>query len=100
MQPPQQRLMPATQLAAKVREYEQFANDVLKVDLQKTTTARAKLQADIQELEELRTNIQHLQQQQQVCVRLGTSRLQHCRSSSVGLTLPSARLLRRRVSSR
>lgn len=67
MQPPQQRLMPATQLAAKVREYEQFANDVLKVDLQKTTAARAKHQADIQELEELRSNIQHLQQQHQVC---------------------------------
>lgn len=58
--------MPAAQLSAKVREYEQFANDVLKVDLQKTTAQRAKHQAEIEELEELRRNIQHLQEQQKV----------------------------------
>jgi 5-methylcytosine-specific restriction endonuclease McrBC regulatory subunit McrC len=66
MQPPEQRLMPAAQLAAKVREYEQFANDVLKTDLQKTTAQRAKHQAEIEELEELRRNIQHLHEQQKV----------------------------------
>lgn len=64
--PQQQRLMPAAELAAKVREYEQFANDVLKVDLQKTTAQRAQHQAEIDELEELRRNIQQLQEQQQV----------------------------------
>jgi hypothetical protein len=58
--------MPAAQLAAKVREYEQFANDVLKVDLQKTTAQLAKHQAEIEELEELRRNLQHLQEQQKV----------------------------------
>lgn len=66
MQPPQQRLMPAAQLAAKVREYEQFANDVLKVELQKTVAQRAKHQADIEELEQLRRNVQHLMEQQKV----------------------------------
>lgn len=65
-QPPQQRMLPAAELSAKVREYEQFANDVLKVDLQKTTAQRAKYQAEVQELEELRNNIQHLQEEQKV----------------------------------
>jgi hypothetical protein len=58
--------MPAADLSAKVREYEQFANDVLKVDLQKTTAQRAKYQAEVQELEELKNNIEHLQEQQKV----------------------------------
>lgn len=66
-QPPQQRLMPAAELASKVREYEQFANDVLKVDLQKTTEQRARYQGEIDELEELRRSIQQLQQQHKVC---------------------------------
>jgi len=58
--------MPAAQLASKVCEYEQFANDVLKVDLQKTTEQRARYQAEIEELEELRRSIQQLQQQHKV----------------------------------
>jgi translation elongation factor EF-4 len=53
-------------LNAKVREYEQFANDVLKVDLQKTVEQRAKCQLEIDELEELRRSVQQLQQQQEV----------------------------------
>lgn len=53
-------------LNAKVREYEQFANDVLKVDLQKTVEQRARCQLEIDELEELRRNVQQLQQQQEV----------------------------------
>ncbi|WIA09386.1 hypothetical protein OEZ85_008792 [Tetradesmus obliquus] len=52
-------------LNAKVREYEQFANDVLKVDLQKTVEQRARCQLEIDELEELRRNVQQLQQQQE-----------------------------------
>ncbi|WIA29473.1 hypothetical protein OEZ86_011974 [Tetradesmus obliquus] len=54
-------------LNAKVREYEQFANDVLKVDLQKTVEQRARCQLEIDELEELRRNVQQLQQQQEAC---------------------------------
>lgn len=53
-------------LNAKIRNYEQFANDVLKVDLQKTVEQRAKCQLEIEELEELRRNVQQLQQQQEV----------------------------------
>ena len=62
--------MPAAELAVKVSEYEQFANDVLKVDLQRTTAQRASYQAEVQELEELRRNIQHLQEQHKVGVCL------------------------------
>lgn len=57
-----QKLLPRQELNAKIREYEQFANDVLKVDLQKTTELRAKYQLEIEELEELKRNIQQLQQ--------------------------------------
>jgi hypothetical protein len=63
-------MLPAAELTAKVRDYEQFANDVLKVDLQKTTAQRAAHQAEIEELEELRRNVQHLMEQQQVSERM------------------------------
>lgn len=53
-------------LSAKIREYEQFANDVLKVDLQKAVEQRAKYQLEIEELEELRRNVQQLLKRQQV----------------------------------
>jgi DNA repair exonuclease SbcCD ATPase subunit len=53
-------------LTAKIRDYEQFANDVLKVDLQKTVEQRANFQQEIDELEELRRNVQQLQAQQEV----------------------------------
>ena len=64
-----QQLLQGKELTAKIREYEKFANDVLKVDLQKTTELRAKYQLEIQELEELRRNIEQLQK---VCIRLYT----------------------------
>lgn len=59
----QSHTLPPQQLAAKVREYEQFANDVLKADLQKAVEQRAKAQAEIEELEQLRRNVQQLQEQ-------------------------------------
>ncbi|KAF8073099.1 UXT-like protein [Scenedesmus sp. PABB004] len=54
--------MPRLDLGAKVREYEAFANDVLKVDLQKTVAARAARQAEVEELEELRRELAALAQ--------------------------------------
>lgn len=77
-QPPQQRMLPAAELTAKVRDYEQFANDVLKVDLQKTTAQRAAHQAEIEELEEVRRNVQHLLELQQVSTALDRTSCQHC----------------------
>lgn len=61
-----QSLLQGKELTAKIKEYEQFANDVLKVDLQKTTDLRAKYRLEVEELEELRRNIQRLQK---VCDR-------------------------------
>jgi hypothetical protein len=61
------RLPPAA-LAAKVQQYEQFANDVLKADLAVTLATRARLAGEIEELEELRRSIAALQdQRRQVC---------------------------------
>lgn len=56
-----QNFLRGEDLNTKVREYEQFANDVLKVDLQKATELRARYQLEVEELEQLRKNIQQLQ---------------------------------------
>jgi transcriptional regulatory protein LevR len=67
-------------LNAKIRDYEQFANDVLKAELQKTVEQRAKCQLEVDELEELRRNVQQLQQQQEVSRTSNASLLQLCGS--------------------
>ena len=58
-------LMPQRDVDAKVRQYEVFVNDVLKEDLRKSNISKAKLQAELEEYEDLESNLRLLQQ---VCV--------------------------------
>lgn len=46
----------------KVRSYELFLNDVLKEDLKKSKQLKAKLQAELQEFEELEANLRLVQE--------------------------------------
>lgn len=54
--PPTPRLSGA-ELAAKVQDYERFANDVLKVDLKRAVEARSRALREVDELEELRRTV-------------------------------------------
>jgi predicted phage-related endonuclease len=58
-------LLRGGELHSKIREYEQFANDVLKSDLQKTVELRAKYQQEVDELQQLQRNIKQLQEVRQ-----------------------------------
>lgn len=60
--PPPHRLLRPSELAAKVRQYEAFANDVLKADLQRTVEARARLAAELEELEQLDRSLAQLRE--------------------------------------
>mmetsp|Transcript_21076 Transcript_21076/g.53568 ORF Transcript_21076/g.53568 Transcript_21076/m.53568 type:complete len:146 (+) Transcript_21076:94-531(+) len=51
-----------TKLDDKVRQYEQFLNDVLKEDLRKCNIQRAKVQAELKEYHELEQNLKLLQE--------------------------------------
>eukprot|EP00983_Pelagomonas_calceolata_P127240 1161383-Pelagomonas_calceolata.AAC.11 len=50
------------QLADKVKSYEAFVTNVLQVDLAKASNVKAKLQSELQELQDLEHNLKVLQQ--------------------------------------
>lgn len=52
----------SAQVQAKVQQYEAFANDILKRDLQSVTEQRARYQMELEELDELGRSIEQLQQ--------------------------------------
>lgn len=69
-------------LNEKVRQYEQFLNDVLKEDLRKVNIQRAKLQHEIKEYDELEANLKLLQQ---VCCASQPCTTQACSKLCSGL---------------
>lgn len=56
------RALPPHELAAKVHEYEAFANDVLKHRLQTISARRTRLEAEREELAELQRSVATLRQ--------------------------------------
>lgn len=55
-------VLSTAEVQAKTQQYEAFANDVLKRDLQRVTEQRGRYQVELDELEELQRSIQQLQQ--------------------------------------
>lgn len=55
-------MLSSVELNKKVRQYEEFANDVLKVDLQKSVEQKAKYEKELQEFVDLENNLKLLQQ--------------------------------------
>mmetsp|Transcript_19569 Transcript_19569/g.54553 ORF Transcript_19569/g.54553 Transcript_19569/m.54553 type:complete len:120 (+) Transcript_19569:99-458(+) len=57
------------QLADKVKSYEAFVTNVLQVDLAKASNVKAKLQSELQELQDLEHNLKVLQQSGQQSIK-------------------------------
>ena len=62
---PKARVLPPGELARKVRDYEAFANDVLKARLAAISARRARLEAEREELADLCRGLADLMRQQQ-----------------------------------